>query len=75
MSTINSRGQITIPERMREALGLKPGDKVILEFGQPGEVVIRKVGEPPHSRFERLRGSLKSDLSTDEIMTFLRGDD
>jgi len=43
MSTksIGSKGQVVIPKRMRDCLGLKPGDEVVLEMrGQ--EIVIRK---------------------------------
>ncbi|MDI6717157.1 MAG: AbrB/MazE/SpoVT family DNA-binding domain-containing protein [Actinomycetota bacterium] len=28
-STVSARGQVTIPAKVREALGLKPGDRVI----------------------------------------------
>jgi len=75
MTTMTSKGQVTIPKRMREALGLKPGNKVVLEFRAPGEAVIRKEGKPPVSRFAKLRGSLKSDLTTDQIMVMTRGED
>jgi AbrB family looped-hinge helix DNA binding protein len=75
MTTMTSKGQVTIPKRMREALGLKPGSKVVLEFRAPGEAVIRKGGKPPESRFDRLYGSLKGGLTTDEIMAMTRGDD
>lgn len=75
MTTMTSKGQVTIPKRMREALGLKPGSKVVLEFRPPGEAVIRKAGKPPKSRFAKLRGSLKGGLTTDEILAMTRGED
>ncbi len=75
MTTMTSKGQVTIPKRMREALGLKPGNEVVFELRPPGEAVIRRAGKPPKSRFAKLRGSLKGGPSTDEIMALLRGED
>lgn len=72
---MTSKGQVTIPKRMREALGLKPGSKVAFEFRAPGEAVIRKEGKLPVSRFAKLRGSLKGSPSTDEILAMTRGED
>jgi len=75
MATISSTGQVTIPEPIREALGLEPGSEVVFEYQGNGKAVIQRAGEPPASRFAKLRGSLKSNLKTDEIMTILRGED
>jgi AbrB family looped-hinge helix DNA binding protein len=75
MTTMTSKGQVTIPKRMREALGLKPGSKVAFEYQGNGKALIRREGKPPVSRFAKLRGSLKSDLTTDQIMAMTRGED
>jgi len=41
ITTITSKGQVTIPKAVRDALGLKPGDKI--EFWvEDGRVKIRK---------------------------------
>lgn len=37
---VSSRGQITLPARVRKRLGIKSGDVVILEDG-PEEIVLR----------------------------------
>jgi antitoxin PrlF len=74
MTTMTSKGQVTVPKPMRDALGLKPGSKVVFEYQGNGKAVIRRAGAAPKSRFAKLRGSLKSDLTTDEIMAMLRGD-
>jgi antitoxin PrlF len=74
MTTMTSKGQVTVPKRLREALGLKPGSEVVFEYQGNGRATIRRVGKAPKSRFAKLRGSLKSDLTTDEIMAMLRGD-
>jgi len=74
MTTMTSKGQVTVPKRLREALGLKPGSEVVFEYQGNGRAIIRRLGKAPKSRFEKLRGSLKSDLTTDQIMALLRGD-
>lgn len=38
---IGTKGQVVIPKRMREALGLKPGVEVTLEL-RDDEIVIKK---------------------------------
>lgn len=50
---VGPKGQVVVPKRIRDRLGIKPGDEVIVEEGD-GEVRIRRV-EPPES----LRGVLK----------------
>ena len=42
-NSIGERGQITIPKRIRESLGLKPGMQLEI-FEQEGSVVLRKPG-------------------------------
>lgn len=39
--TITSKGQVTIPKAVREALGLRPNDKVRFSL-ENGHVVLRK---------------------------------
>lgn len=41
---VTSKGQITIPAPVREALGLKPGEKVAFLTGGNGEFRLRRVG-------------------------------
>jgi AbrB family looped-hinge helix DNA binding protein len=38
---VGSKGQVVIPKRMREALGLKPGVEITLEL-RDKEIVIKK---------------------------------
>lgn len=80
-TTLTSKGQVTIPKRVREALGLKPGDDVDFVVGDSGEVVLRRAGQagrptPDPDRFEKVRGSADYKWpSTHEYMKFIRGDD
>lgn len=83
-TSMTTKGQVTIPKRFRDLLGLKPGDRVDFMFDEKGQVVVRRSGGPVLSvpsaalpdRFERARGSAPIKFgSTAECMKFLRGDD
>jgi antitoxin PrlF len=41
---VTSKGQITIPQEVRDALGVKPGEKVAFLPGLEGEFRLRRVG-------------------------------
>jgi AbrB family looped-hinge helix DNA binding protein len=74
-TTITTKGQVTIPKRLRDSLGLKPGNKVTFGVDESGHATIIPIGKPAKSRFAGVRGKLKNDpLTTDEIMVLLRGD-
>jgi len=75
---ITSKGQVTIPARIREQAGLLPDTEV--DFAFDGEAVrIFKVPARAESRGQaivrRLRGSgtANLDMSTDEILELMRG--
>jgi AbrB family looped-hinge helix DNA binding protein len=81
-NALTVKGQVTIPKRVRDALGLKPGDEVDFEINNLGQVVVSRAasegatpGQDP-DRFERLRGCADYKWgSTHEYMKFIRGDD
>jgi AbrB family looped-hinge helix DNA binding protein len=73
---VTRKGQVTIPKRVRDHLGIEPGSVINFELGANGRVVLTVAGaEPKPSRFERFRGIAKTKLTTDELMAMLRGDD
>ena len=79
-STMTSKGQVTVPKRLRDHLGLKPGAKVEFELRAEGEVVVRaarpgRTRRRRRSRFSKLRGTLETGMTTDELMGLLRGYD
>jgi AbrB family looped-hinge helix DNA binding protein len=41
---VTAKGQITLPVEVRNALGVKPGEKVIFFEGPDGEFTMRRVG-------------------------------
>ncbi|HET9105793.1 MAG TPA: AbrB/MazE/SpoVT family DNA-binding domain-containing protein [Steroidobacteraceae bacterium] len=76
MSTVTSKGQVTVPKSIRDYLGLKAGSQVIFERGPGGEIVLRPSKgrtRRPASVFARLRGRATVRMSTDEIMALTRG--
>lgn len=74
---ITSKGQVTIPVEVREALGLLPHTEVVFEV-EGDSVRLRKKGEQADGRGERLvrrlRGKATVAMSTDEILELTRGD-
>ena len=77
---ITSKGQVTIPQSVREQAGLHPHSEVEFEVQANGDVLIRPVTQPASSlraAFEKVRGSANAsqfkDMNTDEFMAFLRG--
>ena len=75
---ITSKGQVTIPQRIREQAGLLPETEVEFEIVR-GHVTLRAKGKPTSpgkTAVARLRGSLKHlKRSTDELMALTRGED
>ena len=72
---MTAKGQVTIPKRLREHLGLTPGSSVDFELAQDGRVFLKTHDRLPESRFARLRGSAKLGMTTDEIIALTRGED
>jgi len=67
---VAERGQVTIPKRLRERLGVKPG--TVLEFTEEhGKLVAVKAGgvDP----VGEVLGCLGKKLDTDAMMAQLRG--
>lgn len=57
-ATITSKGQITLPKRIRCALGLRAGDKVDFVLGDDGSVELH----PASVDLMSLRGAVLSDV-------------
>ena len=76
---VTSKGQVTIPKKVREFLGIKPGTAVEFEPIADGRVVIvaagRKTRKSRPSRFAALRGTATVKMTTRQIMALTRGED
>ena len=40
-ATVTSKGQVTLPRKVREALRIRPGDRIDFVLGEDGEVRLR----------------------------------
>lgn len=73
---ITSKGQVTIPQEMRERYGLKPQTEV--EFAPADGGVMIRVARNRRTRFrewvKRTRGSATVRITTDEVMRLTRGE-
>jgi AbrB family looped-hinge helix DNA binding protein len=67
---ISEKGQVTIPKKLRDQLGIRVGDELDFE-AEHGRLVVTKVAE--QDPYERLYGSLKLPMSVDELIEELRG--
>jgi antitoxin PrlF len=85
VSTLTTKGQVTVPKALRDRLGLAAGSLVEFDINETGEVVLRpaqparrKTAAQAASAYRRIlesvRGSAdKRFASTDEYMKFVRG--
>jgi antitoxin PrlF len=74
MPRMTSKGQVTIPKRVRDYLGLKPGSEVEFVVVGDGQIGLRTKANPEKGRFDNLVGTLDLGMTTDEFMRMLRGD-
>jgi antitoxin PrlF len=73
LSRVSEKGQITVPKRLRERLGIHPGDRLEL-VEDAGRLVATKTlpgGEDP---VVAAYGILGAGSSTDEMIRALRGE-
>jgi AbrB family looped-hinge helix DNA binding protein len=75
---ITAKGQLTIPQKVRERAGLMPGAEVEVIY-ENDVVQIRKPSkrapDAVDKRIARFAGSGNRRHSTEELMAMLRGDD
>ncbi len=70
-STISSKGQITVPKKVRDRLGLRSG--AVVEFDLiDGGVLLRK-GHRGVRPVDRVRGLLERTTRTEDVIADLRG--
>lgn len=79
------KGQVTIPKAVRDAAGIKPGDKVTAEALPDGRIVLTHADQAARRAditaqidavAQRTQGTTNwPGKTTDDIMQFLRGDD
>jgi AbrB family looped-hinge helix DNA binding protein len=76
-TNLTSKGQVTVPKKVRDYLGLKPGAAVTFERLATGEITLRAAqgaAKARPSRFAKLRGRATIRMKTEEILALTRGD-
>jgi len=70
-TTVSERGQVTIPKRLRERLGIRPGQVLDFQEEEGRLVATKDVRQDP---VDAVYGVLRLKRSTDQLMTELRGE-
>jgi antitoxin PrlF len=73
LSTVSEKGQITVPKRLRERLGIHPGDRLELVEDR-GRLVATKAAPGGGDPVDAVYGILSLAASTDEMILNLRGE-
>ena len=73
---VTTKGQVTIPQHIREKLGITPATEV--DFVEDkGRILLvkRKEGKAAMRKFTKLRGSATVKMTTNEIMALTRSEE
>jgi AbrB family looped-hinge helix DNA binding protein len=70
-AVVAERGQVTIPKRLRDRLGIGPGSVVDFEEDRGRLVLVKVVSNDPVSR---VLGCIQLDQGTDNLVRELRGE-
>jgi len=86
-TTLTTKGQVTIPKKIRDALDLQPGCKINFAVNDAGDVLLqkasatrtapgRKSGKASTLKdpFEQVRGRADVQWRTKDLMNLLRGE-
>jgi AbrB family looped-hinge helix DNA binding protein len=72
---VTTKGQVTIPQHVREKLGITPATEVDFIEEKGRVYLLKKKGKNITTRrFRKLRGIATVKMTTDEIMALTRGD-
>ena len=74
-SNLTTKGQVTIPKKVRDYLGLKAGAPVTFKRLDNGEIAIRAAkvtAKPRTSKFAKFRGRATVRMKTEDILALTR---
>ncbi|MCW2283933.1 AbrB family looped-hinge helix DNA binding protein [Rhodoblastus acidophilus] len=86
-TTVTVKGQVTLPKAVRDAAGIKPGDRVEVRAAPGGGILIEREQQAPAdvdafrrqlqevARRQPFRGGPLTGMTSDEIMQLLRGEE
>jgi len=66
---ITSKGQLTLPKPLRDKLGLKTGDNVVIRETSEGYVLEKEFDQ---QRFKKYVGYLNQESNSDKVIEELR---
>jgi len=69
---VTSKGQVTIPKKLREEMGIGTGDYLEIREKAAGYVISKQINK---EKIKKYVGILKKDKSSDDIVKELRGHD
>jgi antitoxin PrlF len=75
---LTSKSQVTIPKHIREKLGVGPGDQVIFDINEDGQVIIRAALSERDQWDKVLRecqADFKMDMDVEDWLDMTRGPD
>jgi AbrB family looped-hinge helix DNA binding protein len=72
LTTLTTKGQVTIPKSIRDSLKLHPGDKVELVVTEKGEAIFRPVSKKVADVFGRLYKHGKKPVSIGDMDAAIR---
>ena len=72
---VTTKGQVTIPQEIREKLGITPAVEIDFIEEKDRVYLVKKETKTKRTRkFSKLRGIANVKMTTDEIMALTRGD-
>ena len=73
---VTTKGQVTIPQHIRQRLGITPNTEVdFVEENGRVYLIKKKTPSRKKNRFQRFRGVATVKMTTEEIMALTRGDE
>jgi len=69
---VTTKGQVTIPKGVREALGISPETEIDFVEDKGRFYIVKTDGPNVTGKFKKLRGIATVKMSTDEIMNLTR---
>jgi len=73
---VTTKGQVTIPQEIREKLGISPATEIDFIEEKGRVYLVKKKGENiATKKFRKLRGIATVKMTTDEIMALTRGNE
>ena len=76
-TNLTSKGQVTVPKKVRDYLGVKPGEAVTFERLPSGDIALRAAKSRKKrrvSKLAKLRGRATVRMTTEEILELTRAE-